>query len=94
MITRFFLFSECVWALLRCLMMQLPVDILSTSTSSPGPQNSKRLRRVVNFYADPRSLPALKRAGLCLRIGMLAVSISSKKNATDVPTQPLSPSAQ
>eukprot|EP00973_Karenia_brevis_P061301 8525783-Karenia_brevis.AAC.1 len=67
-------------------MMKLPVDIFSTSTKSPGSENSRRLSRLTAFYSDPASLLALKKAGLCLRVARNTFSLSSKNHGTDVPT--------
>ena len=85
-ITRFFLFTVCVHGVFRCLVLGIPVDIFSVSTKTPGTENSKRLKRLVDFYSRPSTLPDLKKAVLCLRIAMISVALSSKKHRTVEPT--------
>ena len=86
-ITRFFLFTDCIHALLRIIMLDIPVNIFRTTTKTPGIENGVRLKKLVAFYSKPGTLPALKQAALCLRIGMIAVKLSSKKwTASSSPT--------
>ena len=84
-VTRFFLFTQCVWGLLRMVLLRLPVEIFSLSPARIWEQTSLRTKRFQAFYASADAGARLRRASLCLQLTWIAVSLSSK---TKDPTEP------
>jgi hypothetical protein len=62
--------------------------VLSTGTLKPRAQNQKRLTLVLEYLNDPNEGKHLRKATLCLRVSMAAVSITAKKPTEEgaVPT--------
>ena len=79
-VTRFFLFTTCVWTLLCMKLLALPSCIFSLNTSRIREENGKRLQRFKAFYDGDSADQLLRRSGLCLQLTHLAVSISSKES--------------
>ena len=79
-VTRFFLFAPCCFALLRMILLGLPVTIFSAGALGMETDNSKRLKAVRAFYSDPATPKLLRRVCLCLRLTMFATSLTAKKS--------------
>jgi hypothetical protein len=79
-VTRFFLFAPCCFALLRMILLGLPVTIFSAGALGMETDNSKRLKAVRAFYTDPTTPKLLRRVCLCLRLTMFATSLTAKKS--------------
>lgn len=78
--TRFFSFTECVNNLLRMVLLDLlPSKWMSLERRNPQEDNKKRMQRVDTFFSASESGPLLRRACLCLRLTLHAVSICSQK---------------
>ena len=77
-VTRFWLFTNCVWALLCCKLLALPVCIWSVLQGRIREENAKRLTRFRSFYDSEDAGGRLRRAGLCLQLTRIAVSLSSQ----------------
>jgi hypothetical protein len=86
-ITRFFLFAPCCFALLRMLLLGLPADVFSAGLLGLETESSKRLQAVKAFYSHPGTPKLLRRVCLCLRLTMFATSLAAKKKHrnADVP---------
>ncbi len=54
-VTRFFLFAPCCFALLRMMLLDLPAGLLSVGTLNPEIESAKRLKLVKAFYEDIKS---------------------------------------
>ena len=68
-VTRFWLFSMCVWTLLRFKLLGIDVsEVLVTSTKQPNKENKKRLTAVLKYFADRHQQTVLRTASLCLRL--------------------------
>ena len=78
-VTRMFTFTTCEWGLLRMRLLNLPVTILTTSTTKPQEENATRLRNLKEFYEDEKTDPLLREVGVCLRLTNLAMSITAQK---------------
>ena len=78
--TRFFSFTECVNNLLRMVLLDLlPSKWMSLERRNPQEDNKKRMQRVDTFFSASESGPLLRRACLCLRLTLHAVSVCSQK---------------
>ena len=77
-VTRFWLFAECVWCLLLIDILGFPSSIFTLSTVSARKLNVKRLRLVQQFFAQANMPADLRRAALCLQLTQHAVSMSSQ----------------
>lgn len=77
-VTRFFLFTECIFALVLMDLLQIPKHIFEVCQSRPREQNIKRLQRVAKFFSDAKSSHDLRKAALCLQLTLHAVSMTSK----------------
>ena len=78
-VTRFFLFAPCCFALLRMMLLDLPPDLCSAGTLKPEAESAKRLKSVRRFYEDPASAVSVRQACLCLRLTLFATSLTSQK---------------
>jgi hypothetical protein len=78
-ITRFFLFAPCCFALLRMVLLGLPADVFSAGLLGLETESSKRLQAVKAFYSLPDTPKLLRRVCLCLRLTMFATSLAAKK---------------
>ena len=77
-VTRFFLFAPCCWALCRMKLLGLPADIFSVGKVSPSSDSKTRLQAVRTFYSCPSSQSRIRRAALCLRLTAFATSITAQ----------------
>ena len=77
--TRMFTFTDCCWALLRFVLLGIPLDVFSVDTLKLSDDGSKRLKAVRAFLSDVQTAPLLRRVGLSLRLTRLAMSISCQK---------------
>ena len=88
-VTRFFLFMECVFSMLLIDVLGIPGDIFTLSMTNPQRQNVKRLKLVAAYFASPTARQDLRKAALCLQLTTHAVSITAKKNSTEPEATPL-----
>ena len=93
-VTRFWLFSDCVHTLLRAKLLDIPVDCFALHTVHPHKENSKRLAKFRAFYIGDDSDQPLRIASLCLQLTEHAVSITAQKHNSDrggraVPSVPI-----
>ena len=88
-VTIFFLFTPCCFALLRMFLLELPVDILSVGLLNCEGDQSKRLTAVRSFYQRPDSPGILRRICLCLRLTIFATSLTAQKGASEKQRDPL-----
>ena len=83
-VTRFFLFSNCVHTLLMSLLLGLPVSVYCVTSSHPSEDNEKRINRFSAWYTNPETLIELKIASLCLQLTQHATSITAQKTEDKV----------
>ena len=76
-ITRFWLFTECVFCFLRMSLLQIPMSLFSVKS---GNENEVRMARVAAWFLKPETSKHLRKAALCLRLTQFAVKLSSRKN--------------
>jgi hypothetical protein len=78
--TRFFLFTDCIAALFRWVLLRLPPEyILNTGAKNPRAQNHKRIDRVTRFFQAADSRLQLSIACLCVRLTTVATAMTAKK---------------
>ena len=65
-ITRFFLFTPCCFALLWMFLLRLPSSIFSAGAMNPEAENGARLAVVRSFYERPESQALVRRQCPCL----------------------------
>ncbi len=88
-VTRFWLFSDCVFGLLRIGLLELPIkDILRLSTTHPRLENQRRIRAVEKYLCHKNTLVELKRVSLALRLSMLATNIAGLKRVSATVGEP------
>ena len=80
-VSRFFLFSNCVHTMLLCKLLNIPVSVFSVSSVSPSKPNQKRIQRFASWYTNVETLPSLKFASLCLQLTQHATNMTAKKVA-------------
>ena len=78
-ITRFWLFSDCVWALCRWKLLHVPSNIIRLASKQPLPRTLKRLTRVKAWMDSQSSDLDVRIAALCLRLCGRATNITGKK---------------
>jgi hypothetical protein len=83
-ITRFWLFAECTCRLLLACLLKIPASVFNTTTIQMRKQNSKRQDAFHKFYTDLGLAHDLRRACLCLRLTVLAVSLTAKQSGNHV----------
>lgn len=77
-VTRFFLFAPCCFALLRMKLLDLPVGLLGVGATKPAADTSRRIAAVQKFYTHPETPGRLRRVALCLRLTLFATSLTAK----------------
>ncbi|CAK0898523.1 unnamed protein product, partial [Prorocentrum cordatum] len=78
-VTRFWLFTDAVFTLLRFVLLGLPADkIFTLSMTKPQEENQKRLTSVKNFFSQEDCGRLLRKASLCLRLTQHATSITGQ----------------
>ena len=91
-VTRFWLFTECAFALLLMDLLAVPSEVLSLTTTKAQKVkkvNSKRLTKVRAFFAEAGTPSLLRKVCLCLRLTLHAVNISSRTKTKDGDALPL-----
>ena len=78
-VSRFFLFSNCVHTLLMSLMAKVPADVYTVNSVHPNKENAARIRRFSDWYCDPGTLPSLKVASLSLQLTQHATNLTAQK---------------
>lgn len=78
-VTRFFLFAPCCFALLRMFLLGLPSEVLSVGAMNPEAESSKRLKAVKSFYEHPSTPVVLRQQCLSLRLTLFATSLTAQK---------------
>ena len=78
-ITRFWLFSQCVMVLLSMELIGLPWDIFKVRTSSLRKDTAKRMARVHGYFNQPGTPAELRRVGFCLRLTLHSVNLAKNK---------------
>ena len=77
---RFFLFTDCIAALFRWVLLRLPPEyILNTGATNPRATNQQRIDRVSRFFQAADSRLQLSIACLCLRLTTVATAMTAKK---------------
>ena len=79
-VTRFFLFANCVHTLLLMRLLQLPSSIFNTGAVQPRQENGKRLQRYKQFHEDPTMLNCLRTASLCLQLTQHATALACQEH--------------
>eukprot|EP00959_Pyramimonas_sp_CCMP1952_P221485 4629924-Pyramimonas_sp.AAC.1 len=85
--TRFFTFAECVWTLRMMKVIGLPAALLHVHGLNPQAEQQKRIAAVVKYYQSDAATLELKRTSICLRLSMLAVSLTGQKARTATATK-------
>ena len=88
-VTRFFLFTPCCFALLRMLLLGLPVSLFSVGALRAEAEQSKRLSAVRAFYSNPGTPVLLRRACLALRLTLFATSLTAQKGTSAGGKEPM-----
>jgi hypothetical protein len=76
-ITRFWLFTECVFAVLRMKMLALPSSLFDVGCRS---ESQHRVAAFKTWYDDPGTDKHLRKAALCLRLTLFATNLTAKSN--------------
>ena len=82
-VTRFWTFSHCIFALTRCKLCNLPDYVFSTGAVQPRPENERRLTRFRSWWQESETDKHLRAVSLCLRLTKLTVDIASQKPVDD-----------
>ena len=81
-VTRFWLFTRCVWILLMTQLLGLDVTkIFKVTRVRPQKENIQRLSRFLDFMRTSAADGSLRRIGLCLQLTMHATSITAQKSS-------------
>ena len=89
-LTRFWVFSSCLRAMLRMAMLAIPMDvILRVVTVHMRAGNQKRLDKVRQFFAAPHTTIELKMICLCLRLTSLCTAMTAQTVAAPAVGTPL-----
>lgn len=81
-VTRFWLFTGCVFALMLLKYLAIPADAFRLLTTSPRPENARRLTAFLVWYQAPDTDAHLRKVALCLRLTLYATRITAKKSKT------------
>jgi len=87
-VTRFWLFSSCVWTLLRFTLLGLDLSaVFVTQTKTPTKDNKRRLNAVLKYFGDEHHQTGLRTASLCLRLTSYVTSLTgqTKEGAHELP---------
>lgn len=87
-VTRFFLFAPCAFALLRMKLLGLPARLLSIGAIQPAAESARRVQAVLKFYKNPEADAVLRRVGLCLRLALFATSLTAQRASGDAGADP------
>ena len=79
-VTRFWLFTNCVFCFLRMSVLRLPAGLFDLSCTS---ESSNRLKAFQKWWSDPLTDTYLRKAALCLRLTQFAVNLSARKRTSD-----------
>ena len=77
--SRFWTFSVCVDGLLRVVLLDLPVEVFSVTTTRPRPDNQKRLKLFHDFLQSAEGGQTLRIASLSLQLTAHATSLTAQK---------------
>ena len=89
-VTRFWLFTECVWSLLLVDLLGLSRTTFTLTSVSARKESVKRLQRVQNFFSDSKTAAEIRKASICLQLTQHAVSITGQtKPVAGDPRPPL-----
>jgi len=80
-ITRFFLFGECAFSLLRAQLLELPGAIFTLEAKPSQKKTQRRITGFQTFYNDPERQVDLRRACLCLRLTNFAHKICAQQQS-------------
>lgn len=78
-ITRFWLFADCCFTMLRAQLLQVPSDIFISETVHLRNRQAKRIKAFKDWYNNADSRRHLKHTCLCLRLTNLVVSFTARK---------------
>ena len=67
-VTRFFLFTPCCFAMLRMFIAGLPFEALSFGRLNPESENAKRVAAVNSYFRSQGASVEVRRVSLCLRL--------------------------
>ena len=88
--SRFFLFAEAVYGLLRwCILPVSLLQVLELHRSKPRPTNARRITRVRAFMGSPAAVPEVKMSAVCLKLTVIATSLTARKPSDAKPGVPL-----
>jgi hypothetical protein len=88
-VTRFFLFGDCVFTLLLMDLLGIPGKVFHLNAKTAMPDNVKRLKKVHEFFACPQTPMDLRKASLCLQLTLHAVSMTAQTVAKEQESRPL-----
>ena len=78
-VTRFWLFTKCVWTLLRMKLLNLPEAAFTLASVKPREDNNKRMVRFWSFFKSDAGDKRIREASLCLRLTLYATNITAQK---------------
>ena len=87
-VTRFFLFTDCCFALLRAVLLKLPSCIFSVTAANPQRRNKTRLSSFKLFYESESDQRDLRLVCLCLRLTKVANVICGQKATAENAKEP------
>ena len=82
-VTRFWLFTECVFTLARAKLLGLPGSIFTLRTVKPQMINQKRIKNVQSYYNAIASDGEVREAALCLQLTLHITNITAKTRLGD-----------
>ena len=79
-VTRFWTFGICVRTFMLMRLLGIPKELFDLSTTSPAPDNARRLQGFCSWYGNASSDSALRVACMNLALTDIALNVTAKKN--------------
>jgi len=70
-------------------LLNMPSSLFTAGVLATESDSSKRIVAVKAFYEHPQTPQLLRRACLCLRLTLFAVSLTAQKSSIDKPREPI-----
>ena len=85
-VTRFWLFADCVYTLMRFYLLGLPSSLLRPNVASLRADNQARVAKVIAYLDRPITPFELRKVCVCLQVALHATSITAQVHVSDTPT--------
>ena len=88
-VTRFWLFADCVFTLLLVDLLKLGPTIFKVHSTKPRQDSIKRIRLVASFFDAAETPAQLRKAATCLQLTQHAVNMTAQTRAREDDPRPL-----